>query len=143
MKAADTTVTEYNQVRAWLAYSAGDWTELGRALADLPPALVAQHPELLRYRVLAAAARGDRTAVAALVVQLDPGASLDRAEIAALLNDKDEAVELLARAFRTGYSRSYSLNGITAFDRLRGYPAYERLIRPVDDPGHRAEFAIR
>ncbi len=143
VKAADTTATEYHQVRAWLAYGAGDWTELGRALADLPPALVAQDRELLPYRALAAAARGDRTAVAALVVQLDPGAILDRAEIAALLNDKDEAVELLARAFRTGHSRSYSLNAKPAFDRLRGYSPYERLVRPVDDPGHRAEFAIR
>ena len=143
LKAADTTAAEYNLERAWLAYVAGDWNQLDQALAALPAALVDQDQSLLQFRVMAAAARGDRTTARTLLTRVDLSALLERAEIAALLDEKVEAVGLLTRAFRTGYSRSFSLNQFPAFDRLRGYPPYDSLVRPVDNPEHRAQFAIR
>ncbi len=142
-RAADTSAAILASVRASLAYDAGDWTDLAEPLKNLPSAEVDRDPELRLLRAMAAAARGDRATVQALLIRLDAPDGWARIEAAALLGDKDEAVDLLARKFRSGFSRSFSLNPFAGLDRLHGYPPYESLVRPVDDPEHRARFAIR
>jgi len=60
---------------------------------------------------------------------------LDRASILALLGEKQDAVELLAEAFRRGdaYRNAVHIWGI-GMERLRGYPPYETLMKPDDRP---------
>ena len=53
-----------------------------------------------------------------------------RARIAALLNEKGKAVELLSEAFSQGYKFSISVHHDPDFQRLLDYPPYQKLIAP-------------
>lgn len=56
--------------------------------------------------------------------------------LVALLGERDVAVDLLAKEFRMGTTWRYALHWIPTFESLRGYPPFEALYRPVEDPAH-------
>ena len=61
-------------------------------------------------------------------------ASFRRATLAALLGDKVEAMNWLNRSFQQGFRLRSALHWHFAFDKLRGYPAFELLTQSVDRP---------
>ena len=139
-----TTREELVEARADLAYRIGDWIGLERVLSEASRSL--PEKDVLWYRVRLWAAGGDRPAVGRALAQLAATGeltALGRAEIAALLGDKDEAVELIGEAFRNGFRRGFPMFLNTGLDRLRGYPPFEALVRPIDDAEHRAWSAAR
>jgi hypothetical protein len=114
-----------------------------RALGDHRPDEL-ENPEYVEAVTLIAAARGDRPAVADGIRRLDALAgqhrgetrsnrrSFRRAELAALLGDREEAVSWLTRAFREGLHLRTVLHIDFAFDGLREYPPFQALQRPVE-----------
>lgn len=143
----------YNEERALIDYNAGLWDDMDQALRALPAERIDRNLELRSLRVMAAAARGDRIAVRTelarvsenreLVAQVGPAelAGL-RAEVAALLGDRDEAVALVAEMLRRGFPRELSFNILAGLDRLKGYAPFDQLVRPVEDPAHLAAYAL-
>ena len=119
-------------VYEWL----GDWEEIGKAINGLAP-LKADSAEYLRLLALVQASRGDRAGVTAtLVATPDLGSDpYHLAGIAALLGDRDRAVDLLEQALQSGASR-IPLHWAGPFDRLRGYYRFDALRRPVEDAMH-------
>jgi tetratricopeptide (TPR) repeat protein len=57
-----------------------------------------------------------------------------RAQLAAMLGDKAEAVSWLNASFREGNWERPLLHLDRTLDRLRGYPPYEALLRPREEP---------
>jgi tetratricopeptide (TPR) repeat protein len=58
-----------------------------------------------------------------------------RVPLAAILGDRDRAVQLFRQAVEEGFGRFVELDGIHAnpdFESLRDYPAFQELIRPKD-----------
>src|SRR5881296_2805021 len=123
------------------AYYAAGYADSARAIAaDLARA----HPKNEQYAGLLgvlAARRGDRAEAARLdrlLVTLDRplrrGQALYwRACIAALLGERDPAVDLLARALDAGYVyqvRFLDAHVEPSFVALRGYPRFRELLRP-------------
>ena len=53
-----------------------------------------------------------------------------RARIAALLGDRDEAVQLLGRAFSEGVSYDLWIHTDMDLEPLRGYAPFEEMVRP-------------
>jgi tetratricopeptide (TPR) repeat protein len=142
------TETEDSQGALALSlYHARRWEEA----RELFETLVEEYPRQSLYLAALgwlAARRGDR-AEALLISQelgrcdrqrcgyFPPGtATVYRAEIAALLGDRDEAVGLLREVLGISFSRVPALNILVSphyhllFESLRGYPPFEELIRP-------------
>jgi len=137
--------------RADLWTYVGDWAASARALGEVPDSL-RDDPEYLQLLRLTQAARGDRggvsetrrrlVAIGALRNDALPHEfSLREAEIAALLGDRDDAVDWLAKAFQEGFRFRTHLHQSPFFERLHGYPRFENLKRPIDDPAHRRLLA--
>lgn len=145
----DETVAWYGQrldgsegSRAALAqslYDAGRWTEateLYEELAKEDPGNAIYLGGLGRL----AARRGDRVEAVriseALKADTDPHevrfATINRARIAALLGDPEEATELLRQGIEQGYEFGYGLWIHTDIDleSLHEYPPYQELVRP-------------
>jgi len=105
-----------------------------------------ENPEYVETMAMLAAERGDRTAVTEALGRLEDlmlrglgetrpsRLSFRRAELAALLGDRDEAVSWITRAFREGLRVRTALHWDFAFDKMRDYPPFAALTRPVDDP---------
>jgi DNA-binding SARP family transcriptional activator len=124
---------------------AGDYAGAERTLRAHPPADTTTWYHRARIAELAAA-RGDRPAVERALQQLAGilvpptgrgGGDAEtettiRAEISGLLGDREEAVEWLARSFRAGSRWRIRLHFAATYDKLRGYPPFEALARPVD-----------
>ncbi|MFI5244020.1 MAG: protein kinase [Gemmatimonadales bacterium] len=120
------------------ALELGDrWAE-AQALAD---SLSSEHPENVGYlgaRGIIAARQGNRaeaerisTALAVLDRPFLRGAhTFQRAGIAAVLGDKQRAVQLLADAIAQGYSDNHLRDFDTNLESLRDYPPYEQLRKP-------------
>jgi predicted Zn-dependent protease len=126
--------------RAETYYAAG-YPDSARAIAV---ELVRAHPRNEQYAGLLgvlAAQRGDRAEAARLdrvLVTLERPlgrgqATYWRACIAALLRERDAAVDLLARALDAGYVyqvRFLDAHVEPSFARLRAYPRFQELLRP-------------
>lgn len=138
--------------RAEVLQYVGDWQESERALAGIPESN-RDDAGYLRFLLLAKAARGDRTAVVAtrdrlatLRSNLD-GLSVGEwpmyeAGVAALLGDKEKAVNWIAKGFRDGFRYRTYLHWFAAFEPLHGYSPFEAFLHPVDAPEHRVRFAV-
>jgi len=123
------------------AYYAAGYADSARAIAS---DLARAHPKNEQYAGLLgvlAAQRGDRAEAARLdrlLVTLDRPlrrgqAHYWRACIAALLGERDTAVDLLARALDAGYVyqvRFLDAHVEPSFAPLRGYPRFQELLRP-------------
>jgi serine/threonine protein kinase len=109
--------------------------------AVLLDALVAEQPELAPAHAAAgraAALRGNAEEAARIALWLaapERGRrgwhTFQRARIAALLNESDEAVRLLRQAFSEGFEPWDLLHVEPDFDGLRDYPGYRDFARPV------------
>jgi DNA-binding SARP family transcriptional activator/Arc/MetJ-type ribon-helix-helix transcriptional regulator len=151
-EATKSTARERAMVRAGLYETLADWEEVGKALQGIP----ASEPADAEYLGLLAevqAFQGNRSGLEWTLRRLDSlnakdgnpyagGYSYQLAGIAALLGDRDRAVDLLAKAFQEGFGR-IPLHWAGPFDGLRGYPRFDALARPVEDPEHLVRFARR
>jgi tetratricopeptide (TPR) repeat protein len=117
-------------------YVAEEWTEAGEITASL---LRAQ-PDNMAYTALAgavAARLGNRAAAMKHAATLDqapstPGGTseLRRAQLAALLGRREQAVSLLRDAFARGLSMSAGLHRQMDLESLRGFEPFDELMKP-------------
>jgi tetratricopeptide (TPR) repeat protein/TolB-like protein len=115
-------------------YHAGRWDE---ARQSYERALAADTGSIKAHAALGALAarRGDRVEVSRMEAWLrarpgDAHATYDQARIAALLGDRERAVELLRHAFEQGLNGRMYVHIDPDFEALRDYPPYRELIRP-------------
>ena len=116
------------------------WDSAARVLRPLP----SRDPDFLAYLERLGEVqswRGDRDALAQTeqrIAEVSGGSVplMTLARFAALVGERDRAVDLLAQHFREGGSGRYFLHEVSAFASLRGYPPFEALSRPIDDPDH-------
>jgi hypothetical protein len=136
-------------LQAEFAGDAGDWVEVDRLLKGLSwdQLETLTHDNLLTYRLLAWAARRDTSSLRHGLDRLrGPLGPFDRAQIAALLGDSAQAVELVAQGFREGFYRGFTLFVFPGLDGLSGYPPYDRLVGPTAAADHQrrvSRFAKR
>ncbi|MGH9199968.1 MAG: protein kinase domain-containing protein [Vicinamibacterales bacterium] len=117
-------------------YTAEEWPEAGKAIA----ALLKEQPANTLYVALAgaiAARMGDRALASKHAATLSqapstPGGAIElrRAQLAALLGEREQAVELLRSAFARGLSMSTALHRQMDFESLRGYAPFDELMKP-------------
>ena len=117
-------------------YVAEEWTEA----AALTSALLKEQPGSVAYAGLAGAnagRRGDRrlaqTYAAALAqAASDPGGAseLRRAQLAALLGQREQAVAFLRDAFARGLSMGTNVHRQMDFEALRGFAPFDGLMKP-------------
>ena len=126
----------------WVLYSIQAWPELEARVTQLAHD-APNDPRWIGYQGLIAAHRGDTTsarraerslAAFPLPPNPPPGAIgfflQGRARIAAMLGDREGAVELLSRALANGARFTVYLHTEPAFASLRGYPPFTRLVTP-------------
>ena len=134
---ADVLATPGNRYAlAMTLYVAEDWEEAG-ALAS---ALIKEQPGSSAYNALMgaiAARRGDHgiatkhlAALGRLPSETDGTVELRRAQLAALLGEKEQAVALLRDAFARGLSMTLALHRQMDFETLRGFAPFDELMRP-------------
>ncbi len=125
------------------AYVAAGYTDSARVIAE---ELHRAHPQSEQYAGLLgelAARRGDRDEagrIDRLLTTFDGPfergqATYLRACIAALLGERDRAVDLLARALDAGYvypARYLDVHIEPSFSALRADPRFQRLLRPAE-----------
>jgi len=125
-----------------------EWAEVESALRAVPAGATGDR-EYLELLSLAQAFRGNRPGVEQTLHRIDSltarmgdpyagGDAFHRAGVAALLGDRDVAVDLLAKAFREGFAR-IPLHWAGPFDGMRRYPPFDALAHPVEDPAHLSE----
>jgi len=135
--------------RATSFSTVADWEEVEKALAAVPDSNRAG-PDYFELLSLVQAFRGDRSGAAESLRRIaevtaregNVDAAVDayyRAGVAALLGDRDAAVDWLEKALRDGFSR-IPLHWAGPFDVLRGYPRFDALARPVEDQAHLAQL---
>jgi tetratricopeptide (TPR) repeat protein len=117
-------------------YVAEEWADAG-AIAS---ALIKEQPGSSAYNALAgaiAARTGDRgtamkraEALGQLPSEPDGTVELRRAQLAALLGQREQAVALLRDAFARGLSMSTGLHRQMDFESLRGFAPFDELMRP-------------
>ena len=117
-------------------YVAEEWSEAGEIAASL----LREDPGNVTYTALAgavAARAGDRHAATKFATSLgmatsNPGGQteLRRAQLAALLGQREQAVELLREAFARGLSMSLALHRQMDLETLRGFAPYDELMKP-------------
>ena len=150
-EAAKNTARDRAIVRAQLYETLADWEEVGKALRGIPAET--GDADYLGLLSEVQAFHGDRLGVEQTLRRLDSlnakeaspyagGYSYQLAGVAALLGDRDRAIDLLAKAFQEGFGR-IPLHWAGPFDGLRGDPRFNALARPVEDPEHLARFARR
>ena len=121
-----------------LAYVAEDWKEVRRLAEEMARDSLTS-PSGEGYLGDLAARQGDTVEAERLMAAIGRRtyaygfgeAAMLRARIAALLGRKDEAVKLIRLAFSQGARRD-RLDHVIDFDGLRGYPAFEDLVRPPE-----------
>jgi serine/threonine protein kinase/tetratricopeptide (TPR) repeat protein len=134
-QAANSEASRYGLARA--LHAAERWKEARPVFTKL----AAEHPDSLAYQGYAgalAARAGDRVAAGRISEALGRttgkyllGApTFNRARIAALLGDRDGALELLRRAFAEGKPFDLSVHQEMDLEPLRGYPPFEELVKP-------------
>jgi len=117
-----------------LLYVAERWDEAGEAFRELPGD--SAHVDVLGYRGVIAAHLGEASAAQsrgdalAAIGPMRGRATLWRARIAASMGERDEAVELLRRAFAQGLAYGLWIHVDPDLEPLRGYPPYEEIVRP-------------
>ncbi len=117
-----------------MLYLAERWDDADEVFQALPAD--SAHVDVLGYRGTVAARRGDASEArswADALAGLDPArgrTTLWRARIAALIGERDEAVELLRRAFAQGLAFGLWVHLDPDLEPLRGYPPYEEVVRP-------------
>ncbi|MCG6955267.1 MAG: serine/threonine protein kinase [Gemmatimonadetes bacterium] len=110
------------------------WDEASEVFRALPGD--STHVDVLGYRGVIAAHLGDPAAArswADVLAGLGPErgrAALWRARIAASMGERDEAVDLLRRAFAQGAAFGLWVHVDPDLEPLRGYPPYEEIVRP-------------
>ncbi|UCG84878.1 MAG: protein kinase [Gemmatimonadota bacterium] len=120
-----------------LSYQREDWDAAAgifEALAQQADAL----PDALGARGAVAARRGDTELALSISRELADlelpyllgRHTLWRARIAALLGERDEAIDLLRRAFSEGVGHGILLHADMDLEPLRDYPPFEELMRP-------------
>jgi predicted Zn-dependent protease len=117
-------------------YAAEEWTEAGAIVSSL----LREQPDSVASIALAgaiAARAGDRDAAMTFAASLakttsTPGGltELRRAQLAALLGQREQAVELLRDAFARGLSMSLPLHRQMDLETLRGFAPYDELMKP-------------
>ena len=117
-------------------YVAEDWTEAGKLLSGL----MKEHPDNRVYVALSgaiSARTGDRATAAKRAAALAEEASesggaveLRRAQLAALMGDKEQAVAFLRNGFARGLPMSLGLHRQLDFESLRGFPPFDALMKP-------------
>ncbi len=117
-------------------YDAEEWTEAGAMVT----ALNTEQPGRSAYVGLAgaiAARMGDRgsamkhaVALGQLASEPDGLVELRRAQLAALVGQKEQAVELLRDAFARGLYMSLFVHRQMDFESLRGYAPFDELMKP-------------
>jgi predicted Zn-dependent protease len=117
-------------------YVAEEWTEAATIMAGL----LKEQPQNSAYVCGAGALdarQGNRSAAlkhatALSQVGSEPGGlvELRRARLAAVLGQRDQAVELLRDAFARGLSMSTPLHRDMDLESLRGYAPFDELMRP-------------
>jgi predicted Zn-dependent protease len=117
-------------------YVAEEWA----AAREIVSALVREAPANVAYTALAgavAARAGDRGAAEKFAAALANAASvpggvieLRRAQLAALLGERDQAVSLLRDAFARGLSMSTGLHRHMDLESLRGFAPFDELMKP-------------
>ncbi len=130
------TTAANRQALALALYGAEDWREAG----TIASALLKEQPGNTVYVTLAgaiAARQGDRalaTKHAAALAQASsaPGGAneLRRAQLAALLGEREQAVQFLRDAFAHGLSMSVGLHRNIDLEPLRGYAPFDDLMKP-------------
>ena len=115
---------------------AEEWAEAGSITA----ALIKEQPGNSAYLGLAgaiAARMGDSAsamkqaaALSRLASEPDGIVELARAQLAAVLGQRERAVELLRDAFARGLSMSTALHRQMDFESLRGFAPFDELMRP-------------
>ncbi len=123
-----------------LLYQRERWSEAANVWDALPDPLADSSAlaGLLGERGCAAARLGDRPKAVALgqrlarfsALPLSQEATVYRAQIAAVLGDRDDAVELLKRAFASGQPYGIWVHREMDLEVLRGFGPYEQLVRP-------------
>jgi tetratricopeptide (TPR) repeat protein/TolB-like protein len=120
---------------AQLLYSAARWDEAMRLYEELAE----EDPENTEYLAALgrlAARRGDRDQALRISEELRasryPGPLLQRARIAALLGDPEQAMTLLQQSFDlgAGWGRWPLLHSDIDFESLHDYPPFQELLRP-------------
>jgi tetratricopeptide (TPR) repeat protein len=117
-------------------YVASRWAEAAAVFDSLS----AEHPDsvaFLGWRGRVAARRGDRATAQQISAQLGAltrpylfgSNTRARADIVAILGDKETAVQLLRDAIAQGELAAFLEDGID-FDGLRDYPPFQELLRP-------------
>jgi tetratricopeptide (TPR) repeat protein len=115
------------------SYYAGRWDEARRAYQQR---LAEDSTDVKAHAALGALAarRHDQREVdrmtAWLASRSNPGAFQARARIAALLGNKEEAVQLLRESFDHGLEGKMFLHTDPDFESLLDFPPYRELIRP-------------
>lgn len=132
---------------AWFLFTAGAWPELAECVRHFRVANPTSSQWLVYEAIVAAHDGNRRVAMSAdsvlqnLVkpggdkmfgVMLLPISLFHRAEIAALLGDRDRAVSLLADAFANGLRYNIYVHANPAFASIRTDPRYIRLMAPRD-----------
>jgi tetratricopeptide (TPR) repeat protein len=117
-------------------YDAEEWAEAG----SIASALIKEQPGSSAYLGLAgaiAARMGDRAAAmkqAAALSRLAPEpdgiVELARAQLAAVLGQRERAVELLRNSFARGLSMSTALHRQMDFESVRGFAPFDELMKP-------------
>ena len=117
-------------------YVAEAWADAATTMS----ALVKEQPGNAPYAALAgsiAVRRGERGPAMQQAAGLSRAASipggrieLRRAQLAALLGQQDQAVELLRDAFARGLSMSTALHRQMDLESLRGFPPFDELMKP-------------
>ena len=137
---ADSTAATIERIDA--LFLAGRLDEAGRAAERLWRAHPDEEAVIIARGRLAAAAGDQATALAQALAlaAIDSrydfgGRTLARAQIAAQLDDREEAVQLLQEAISQGYNFQSGTHGdrfhADSYLRpLRGYPPYEELVKP-------------
>lgn len=118
-------------------YSAGRWEEARAVLNGLSP-WGEDELAFLRYSGALAARLGDREEALRISEALSAldrpytwgGPTFDRARIAALLGEAEEAVRLLRQAHGQGLGFDISWHRDMDLEPLRGYPPFEEFLRP-------------
>jgi len=127
----------------WALMMSGRVDAARAALDSLLPA-----EGLLSLDAEVSALQGNREKAHRLLAQLEPpeseakkvgldqdlNAFVERAILHALLDEKADAVTILEQATRAGLPNRQVLHSHVGLDRLKGYPPFDALVRPVDTP---------
>lgn len=130
--------------RAATLAAIGQWSKAAGVLSEIPtPPL--DDPEYVTTLTLVKAARGEVVGLQTLRRSAEGPVQLPflEAGVAALRNQKEEAVDLILAELRRGSRFRTALHLSAMFGSLRGYERFDELLRERDDASHRQQYADR